>query len=159
MQTHTCEKKWAIDHTHTLIFKTHIFFQVCKGSTTQYHVLEKPKEVGQASLDWNTHSSPCSLNNLKQVARHIWVSRKIRVIVKLDTDYNWVRIFFLQSRHLLDQKLSHPPVWAVCFLCLWFSLSLLYLWFLSIALSANTGAQHLDIFSFHTVLLGLKFAL
>lgn len=68
---------WAIDHTHRLIFMTHTFFHAGKGSTTQYHVLEKPKAVGQASLDWNTHSSPCSLNNLKQVARHIWVSRKI----------------------------------------------------------------------------------
>ena len=150
---------WAIDHTHRLIFMTHTFFHAGKGSTTQYHVLEKPKAVGQASLDWNTHSSPCSLNNLKQVARHIWVSRKIsycQVRHRLQLGQNF---FFLQSRHLLNQKLSHPPVWTVCFLCLWFSLSLLYLWFLSIALSANTGAQHLDIFSFHTVLLGLKFAL
>ena len=124
MQTHTCEKKWAIDHTHTLIFKTHTFFQVCKGSTTQYHVLEKPKEVGQASLDWNTHSSPCSLNNLKQVARHIWVSRKIRVIVKLDTDYNWVRIFFFTIKASFGpEALSSPCMSCVLSLSLVLSVS------------------------------------
>ena len=114
MQTHTCEKKWVIDHTHTLIFKTHTFFQVCKGSTTQYDVLEKPKAVGQASLDWNTHSSPCSLNNLKQVARHIWVSRKIRVIVKLDTDYNWVRLFFFYNQGIFWTRSSLIPLYELC---------------------------------------------
>lgn len=105
---------WAIDHTHRLIFMTHTFFHAGKGSTTQYHVLEKPKAVGQASLDWNTHSSPCSLNNLKQVARHIWVSRKIsycQVRHRLQLGQNF---FFFYNQGIFWTRSSLILLYELC---------------------------------------------
>lgn len=87
-------------------------------------LLEKAKVVDQATLDWNTCSSPHSLNNFSQAAWDLWVSRKTRSIVRIDMDYNRARKIFLQTRHLLDQVLSHPPAWAMCFV--FASVSLLY---------------------------------
>ena len=68
--------------------------------------------------------------------------------------------FFLTIKASLGpEALSSSCVSCMFSLSLVLSVSLLYLHFLSIALSANTGAQHLDTFSFHTILLGLNLAL
>lgn len=120
-------------------------------------LLEKAKVVDQATLDWNTCSSPHSLNNFSQAAWDLWVSRKTRSIVRIDMDYNRARKIFLQTRHLLDHVLSHPPAWAMCFVFASLCLSALLLF--CIADAANTEAQCLYTASLHNIHPGFNFAL